>query len=126
MAMIETRELNWDIETLVEGRGAAGVEAMLDDARDRAEHLTSHKGQIASFDAAQLAEFMNEMGLIREALEKAGSYAHLSFSTDTQDSEKGALLQRFEERATEISTMLVWFELEWIGVPDDKAEELLA
>lgn len=126
MAMTEVDELTWDIESLVEGRGAAGVEEMLDEARDRAERLTPHKGQIASFDVRQLADFMGELGEIREALEKAGSYAQLAFSTDTQDSERGALLQRFEERATEITTMLVFFELEWVAVPDGKANELLA
>ena len=52
MAMTEVHELNWDIETLVDGRGAAGVEVLLDDARERADRLTSHKGQIAGFDAS--------------------------------------------------------------------------
>jgi len=126
MAMTETDDLTWDIETLVDRRGAAGVEDLLTEARTRAEGLTQHKGQIGSFDAEQLSGFMNELGKIREALEKAGSYAQLAFSTDTQDPEKGALLQRFEERATEISTMLVFWELEWVAVDDDKAAELLA
>lgn len=126
MVMAEKDELSWDIEPLVGGRGAAGVEDLLNEARTRAEKLTQHKGKIASFDAAQLASFMDELGLIREALEKAGSYAQLAFSTDTQDPEKGALLQRFEERATEISTILVFWELEWVAVDDAKANELLA
>ncbi|MEA2517618.1 MAG: oligoendopeptidase, partial [Actinomycetota bacterium] len=68
----------------------------------------------------------SELGQIREALEKAGSYAQLAFSTNAQDPETGALLQRFEERATEISTMLVFWELEWVAVDDAKANELLA
>jgi oligoendopeptidase F len=119
-------ELSWDIETLVEGKGAAGVEDLLDEARNKAEGLTEQKGKIASFDAGQMASFVTALGDIREALEKAGSYAQLAFSTDTQDPEKGALLQRFEERATEISTMLVFWELEWVAIDDAKADELLA
>jgi oligoendopeptidase F len=126
MAMTATDDLTWDIDSLVDGRGAAGVEALLDDARTRAEGLTKHKGQIASFDAARLADFVTELGQIRESLEKAGSYAQLAFSTDTQDPERGALLQRFEERATEISTLLVFWELEWVSLDDAKADELLA
>src|SRR5687768_14102067 len=121
----EVDELSWDIETLVGGKGASGVEALLADAHSRAEGLTAHKGNIASFDATQLADFVTQLGEIREALEKAGSYVQLAFSTDTQDPEKGALLQRFEERATEISTMLVFWELEWVALDEAKAEELL-
>lgn len=126
MAMTEVDELTWDIETLVEGRGSDGVESLLTEAREMAERLTEHKGKIDAFDASQLAAFVTELGEIREALEKAGSYVHLAFSTDAQDPEKGALLQRFEERATEISTMLVFWELEWVALDDDKAAELLA
>jgi oligoendopeptidase F len=122
----EVDELSWDIETLVEGRGAAGVDALLDEARTKTEALTKHKGKIATFDAAQLADFVSQLGEIREAFEKAGSYAQLSFSTDTQDPERGALLQRFEERATDVSTQLVFFELEWVALDDAKAEDLLA
>jgi oligoendopeptidase F len=126
MGMAEVDELSWDIDTLVDGRGAEGVEALLVEARTRAERLTGFKGQIETFDAEQLSSVMRELGEIKEALEKAGAYAQLAFSTDTQDPERGALVQLFEERATEISTMLVFFELEWIALPDAKAEELLA
>lgn len=126
MATEVADELSWDIETLVGGKGAAGVDDLLDEARAKAEGLAKQKGKIASFDAAELAAFVTTLGDIREALEKAGSYAQLAFSTDTQDPEKGALLQRFEERATEISTLLVFWELEWVAVDDAKAAELLA
>ena len=126
MAMTEVDELTWDIETLVDGRGAEGVEALLTQAHYKAEELTKHKGKIASFDAAQLVDFVTRLGEIRESLERAGSYVQLAFSTDTQDPEKGALLQRFEERATEIATMLVFWELEWVDLDDEKAAELLA
>src|SRR5581483_255138 len=38
---------------------------------------------------------------------------------------RGALLQRMQERATEIQTKLLFFELEWAAVDDARAEELL-
>ena len=39
---------------------------------------------------------------------------------------RGALLQLVQERATEIETKLLFFELEWAALPDERAEELLA
>ncbi|HJR45042.1 MAG TPA: M3 family oligoendopeptidase [Actinomycetota bacterium] len=118
--------LTWDLDGLVDGRGAAGVEALLDEARERSNRLAESKGRVASFDSAELARFMTEYGEITELVGRAGSYAQLWFSTDTRDAERGALMQKVQERATEISTLLVFFELEWAKVDDQAAEALLA
>ena len=45
---------------------------------------------------------------------------------DTADPARGALLQRMQEKATAIETALLFFELEWAALDDDRAEELLA
>ena len=49
----------------------------------------------------------------------------LSFSTDTSDPTRGALLQRAQERGTEIETTLLFFELEWAALGDERVRELL-
>ena len=69
---------------------------------------------------------MRELGELQELAGRAGSYAALRFSTDTSDPARGALLQRVQERGTAIETLLLFFELEWVAVPDGQAEELLA
>src|ERR671918_1821881 len=53
------------------------------------------------------------------------SYADLRFAVDTTDPARGALLQHVEERATAISTRLVFFELEWAALSDERVEALL-
>ena len=126
VAIDELQELTWDIEPLVDGRGREGARSLLDDARERAEALAAKRGTVGSFNSEDLVAFMTEYGQVRELIGRAGSYANLSFSTDTQDPERGALLQEVEERATEISTMLLFFPLEWAEVPDEKADDLLA
>ena len=118
-------ELTWDIDPLVDGRGEEGVESLLDRGRSRAEALAKHKGEIASLDAAGFAAFMSEYGEIHDLVGRAGSYAQLAFSADTQDPRHGSLLQKVQERATEISTLLLFFELEWTALEDAKARELL-
>jgi oligoendopeptidase F len=42
------------------------------------------------------------------------------------DPANGALLQKAQERATAIETTLLFFELEWAALPEERAEELLA
>ena len=62
----------------------------------------------------------------QELLGKAGSYAGLRFSVDTTDPERGALMQRVEERSTAIATRVIFFELEWAALTDERVDELLA
>ena len=69
---------------------------------------------------------MHELAEIEEIAGRAGTYAHLSFSIDTADPARGALLQRVEEKGTAIETALLFFHLEWAALDDARAEELLA
>src|SRR5208283_4573793 len=57
---------------------------------------------------------------------RAGYYAALRFSTDTADPANGALLQYVQEQETAIQTTLLFFELQWAALPDERAEHLLA
>jgi oligoendopeptidase F len=116
----------WDLTPLVDGDESNGVERQLDESAERATAFQArHAGHIGELDAAGLAAAMHELAAIEELVGKAGSYASLRFSTDTADPTRGALLQRVQERATEISTRLLFFELEWAALDDDQADALL-
>ena len=66
------------------------------------------------------------MAQISELAGRALNYAHLRFAGDTADPAIGALMQKGTERATALQTRLLFFELEWVALDDDRAEELLA
>jgi oligoendopeptidase F len=118
---------SWDLEPLVGDRGADGVVELLTEARDRAETFAQeYRGKIGELGAGGLAEAMHELAAIHDLSGRAGSYAVLSFSLDTTDPERGALMQRAREMSAAIDTALVFFELEWNQVPDERAEKLLA
>jgi oligoendopeptidase F len=115
----------WDLDPLLDG--AAGVEPLLDDAQRRADAFAAaHNGKVAELDGPGLASAMRELATLQELVGRAGSYAMLRFATATADPERGALLQRVQERATQIETTLLFFDLEWAALEDDRAEELLA
>jgi len=119
-------DVAWDLDPLVDGRGEAGVDAMLDDAAARADALTRFRGRVAELDAGELADAVRELADLSEIMGKAGSYAGLRFSVDVTDPPRGALLARVEERSTAIGNELLFFELEWAGLPDDHVAPLLA
>jgi oligoendopeptidase F len=126
MTMTAPEDVAWDLEPLVDGDGEAGADRLLDDAERRATAFAQqHAGKVAALDGPGLAAAMAELAEIAEAVGRVGSYASLRFSTDTADPANGALLQRVQERGTKIETTLLFFELEWAALDDDKAEELL-
>jgi oligoendopeptidase F len=117
----------WDLEPLVDSTGPAGVEELLNEARDRAaEFARRQRGQVAELDAEGLADAMHELAAIFDMTGRAGSYAMLSFTLDTTDPARGALIQRSRELGAAIETELLFFELEWNQLPDERVEELLA
>ena len=100
---------------------------MLTEARERAEAFSErYRGRVAELDAAELAEAMQELAAIHDLGGRAGSYAMLSYSLDTADPARGALMQKARELSAAIETHLLFFDLEWNLVPDERAEELLA
>jgi len=123
----ELLETEWDLGPLVDGEERAGAERMLGEAKDLATSFAeAYAGKVAELDAAGLVTAMGELEAINDLIGRAGSYASLRFATDTAAPERGALLQLVQERATEVETLLLFFDLEWAAVDDDRAEELLA
>ena len=123
----ELEGVAWDLDPLVDGEGERGVDRLLDEAESRVEAFaSSYEGKVHQFDSPTLVEAMTELAAISELIGRVGSFAVLRFSTDTADPARGALLQRVEERATAFQTKLIFFELEWAALPDERAEELLA
>jgi len=84
-ADLTAADVAWDLEPLVDGRGAEGVDALLDDAEARAHGLASYRGRIADLDVDGLVALMTELATIGELAGRAGNYAGLKFAVDTAD-----------------------------------------
>jgi oligoendopeptidase F len=120
----------WDLDPLLNGGAGhpeAAVASMLEEAQRRADAFAdAHAGKVAELDGPGLVAAMRELEGLQELLGRAGSYAMLNFAGNTADPPRGALLQKVQEGATAIETRLLFFELEWAGLDDERAEELLA
>jgi oligoendopeptidase F len=117
----------WDLEPLVDGEQEEGVKRRLAEALERAESFAQrHAGKLVELDAERLRVAMEELAVIKELVGRAGTYAALRFAGDTADPANGALMQLVQERATAIETTLLFFELEWAALADERADELLA
>ncbi|HTW41126.1 MAG TPA: M3 family oligoendopeptidase [Solirubrobacteraceae bacterium] len=123
----ELERTAWDLESLVAGEGTEGVERRLSEALERAKAFADrHAGKLGELDGAGLRAAMEELAGISELVARAGYYAALRFSTDTADPANGALLQKVQEQETAVQTTLLFFELQWAALDDERADALLA
>ncbi|MGC2374699.1 MAG: M3 family oligoendopeptidase [Solirubrobacteraceae bacterium] len=122
----ELKATAWDLDPLVDGQGPDGARAQLKEALERARSFAgSYAGKLGELDGAGLERAMRELADIQELVGRAGTYAGLCFSVDTADPAAGALMQEVQERGTEIETTLLFVELEWAALPDERVEALL-
>ncbi len=113
----------WDIEPLVDGGGPGAAGELLDRAGELADRLDAYRGRVAGLTATELAEMMHQVAEMEDLMGRAMSYASLRFAVDTTE---GALLQAGQEKAARIGTKVLFIDLEWAAVDDDRVEELLA
>jgi oligoendopeptidase F len=126
MSTTAPESVAWDLDPLVDGEGDAGADRLLDEADRRATAFaTAYAGKVAELDGPGLAAAIAELGELSELVGRVGNYAMLRFAVDTAEPANGALLQRVQERGTAIETQLLFFDLEWAALDDDRAEALL-
>ena len=122
---VAVEDVSWDLEPLLPKPGAEGVDRLLDEADVLAGEIEVARGTLESIDSQGLAAVMAQLAELHDRIGRAGSYASLAFSIDTTDPTTAALMQRVQERATAITTRLVFFELEWAALDDGTVDRLL-
>ena len=116
-------DVRWELDELL---GDSTVEQMLDRSGELVDELATARGTIADLSASELAGLMRRSAELEELLGRVGNYVMLRFSEDTADPQRGAEMMLVEERSTAMATKLVFFELEWAELSDERVEELLA
>ncbi|HYV39113.1 MAG TPA: M3 family oligoendopeptidase [Gemmataceae bacterium] len=120
----------WNLGDLYQSVNDPRLTADLQAALQRAKAFEeAYRGKIdvpggpkAEFLAAAVAELEN----LSELMDKPLSFAALLHSGKTDEPQYGALLARTREERTAINKHLIFFDLEWVRVPDEPAQALLA
>ena len=110
----------WDLSDLYAAVDDPGIQADIDSATQAAVVFeTRYKGTIATADltAAHLLEALIAYEALIATEYRPQSYAQLHYSTDTTDSDRGALLQKTREFGSAVATHLVFFDLEIGTIP---------
>lgn len=120
--------IRWDLKDLYSSLDDPALARDLQGALERAKAFEQrYRGRLHQGIAPQaLCEALTELESIYEQMDKPLIYAQLLHASDTQNPKHGALLQATQERHTQIRQHLLFFELEWMDLPDEIAQRLLS
>jgi oligoendopeptidase F len=117
---------SWDLSDLYAAPTDPRIEADLAATHAEAKAFEAqYQGKIPSLAGAELAAAVQKFEAIEEPLGRVLSYAQLLFSADSTNPESGRFFQNMNERATIISTHLLFFTLEINRIDDAAMQEKL-
>ena len=121
--------IRWDLSDLFSSRDDPRIEAMLKDCLGRAESFANlFRGTIntaAGPIPEHLLQGLNQLEEIEESLSRVANYSSLLYAADSLKPEYQDLEQKVEQRVTEVKNLLLFFELEWLGLGDDVVRHLV-
>lgn len=124
------RGVAWDLADLYASPADPALSGDLEEARRRAEAFARrYRGTIdvpGGPPPDHLAAAVAEYEAIAELAAKPGAYAQLLHAADSRPPGHGALVALTQERGSAVRTLLLFFELEWLALPDAAAQPAAA
>ncbi len=122
--IIGAETVRWDLSDLYNGLDDPRYQQDRDRALALAEKFsTNWRGRIAGLTPAEFAKALGQYSEIIEIMSRLGSFAYLSWTTNTEDPELGKAVQETNELSSELSQKLVFFTLEWLDLDEETAQK---
>ena len=119
----------WDLGDLYAGPDDPRIEQDLQASLKRAQAFEqTYRGKINAPGGPApelIAAAVRELEGLSEQRDKTLAYSGLLHAAKSDDPARGALLSRTREQAVAVSQHLIFFDLEWIQVPDDAARRVM-
>jgi len=121
-------QVRWDLSALFSGIDDPKIDQTWATGLERAKAFAEkYRGKIdsPSLTASLLAESLKELESIVQEVSKPQNYANLLFACDTSDAKIGAFMQKQMEKGSELSVILMFFELELQAAASEVIDRLL-
>ncbi len=124
-----SRPPEWDLSDLYNAVDDPAIMRDLKQVQQRATAFhEAHAGkllQTTPIDAENLANAVKEYESIVELAGRTASFAQLLHEADTADARHGQLLASIMQQLTMAQSQLMFFDLEWMDVPEEEAQCVL-
>lgn len=116
----------WDLSVFYDSLDDAAIEADIDELTRQADDFQGrYRGAVADMNAAEFAAAYEALEAIYDRRGRLESYAFLNFSTDTANRDYQAFVAKMQDLGAALSQKMVFFDLEWNALDDDRAQALL-
>lgn len=116
----------WDLSDLYPSLNSESFQHDKNKALESAKAFeTRWKGKMEQLTPLEFKSMLDEYAALSDLLSKLHSYVYLVWSTDTINPEHGKALAEIGDFYARLSQHLVFFDVEWVAVSDQKAQELM-
>src|SRR3990170_252471 len=116
----------WNLADLYTAPDAAAFKDDMQKGEAEAKAFAKkYKGKLAELSGAELADALKAYEAISDLLGRTGSYAQLYYVGDTTDAARGKFYGDVSAKHTDISTLLLFFELELNRIDDAALEKAM-
>ena len=117
----------WSLDDLYEGISAPQIAQDIAFCQTKAKELAARfEGKIATSPAADLATLISSYEVISDKMGRLISFADLNFASDLTSAEAGQHSQSMREALSEVSSHLLFIELEIAALDESTYQEALA
>ena len=119
-------DIIWDLSVFYQSLDDPQIEIDIAKLKDMVDAFQARwRGKVAEMGAADFVCAYEAMEAIYDLRGRLGSFAFLNFSTDTGNTDFQAAVARIEELESDLSQKMVFFDLEWNALEDEKAKAIL-
>ncbi len=116
----------WDLSVFYESLDDPQLKADIEKLTMMVDEFQARwRGKVAQMNAADFVSAYEAMEAIYDLRGRLGSFAFLNFSTDTGNTDFQAAVARIEELESALSQKMVFFDLEWNALDDERANAIL-
>ena len=119
--------IEWDLTDLYTGIDEAGLGGDLASIEKRAQSFRGKwNGRLDEISIPEFVTMVEEYENLVETFDRMGSYTNLLWSTDSENTEFGRLLQTVRETLSRASSQLIFVSTQLSHLPEKRFSELLS
>lgn len=115
----------WDLSVLFKDINDPKIDDTFKKSIVDAQNFSAkYKNKIANLNETEILDAITTYEQILQNSAKPELFAYLIFAADSSKQEHGAFLQRCQENSTQVSEILIFFDLELTNLSEDKIQNL--